>query len=157
MTDKLTGGCQCGAIRYEISAPPVNCYVCHCTECQKQSASAFGMSVTVRRNALRITCGHLQTYRRPAESGADVSCDFCGACGTRLFHHKDTTPELMNVKAGTLDDRAGLVPTGHLWLKSAQPWMRALVPSDGSVLLFEGQAPDMGVLMQRWAGLRANL
>ena len=53
-----TGGCQCGAVRYELSAEPLALYVCHCRECRRQSASAFGISVIAPRAALRLTARH---------------------------------------------------------------------------------------------------
>jgi hypothetical protein len=59
-SDRLAGGCQCGAIRYEIVAAPVSLYVCHCRECQKQSASAFGISVIVKRSDFRLLRGDLR-------------------------------------------------------------------------------------------------
>ena len=57
----LTGGCQCGAVRYEIAAEPLTVYVCHCRECRKQSASAFGISLLVPRDALRLLQGEVRT------------------------------------------------------------------------------------------------
>ena len=81
------GGCQCGKIRYEIKAEPLSLYVCHCTECQKQSASAFGMSMPVPRNALVILEGKPKQWSRVSSSDREVACFFCGDCGTRLFHN----------------------------------------------------------------------
>jgi hypothetical protein len=83
-----TGGCQCRQIRYEIRAEPLTLYLCHCQECQKQSSSAFGMSLTVPRDAVVIIQGQPKAWTRKADSGREVTCLFCGDCGTRLFHER---------------------------------------------------------------------
>jgi hypothetical protein len=61
--DPITGACQCGAIRYEASAAPLGVYICHCTECQRQSSSAFGMAMPVPRGALRLVAGPPKEWR----------------------------------------------------------------------------------------------
>ena len=61
----VTGGCQCAAVRYEITGRPVALYVCHCKECRKQSASAFGISLIVRRADFRVTQGSAKRRQRP--------------------------------------------------------------------------------------------
>ena len=80
------GGCQCGAIRYEIVGDPLTLYCCHCTECQKQSASAFGMSLWVRRDEFVLSGAQPQYWGRGTDLGRRVVCAFCSQCGSRLFH-----------------------------------------------------------------------
>src|SRR3546814_20800125 len=70
----LTGGCQCGEMRYESAGEPLALYVCHCRECQKQSASAFGMSLEVPRSGLRVTRGVPQFWTRASDRGRRVRC-----------------------------------------------------------------------------------
>src|ERR1700748_3900883 len=82
----LLGGCQCGVVRYQVMAEPVQVYVCHCTECRKQSASAFGISVIVPVDAFRITHGRVRTWSRTTDTGGELVCSFCEVCGTRLWH-----------------------------------------------------------------------
>ncbi|MEO0431809.1 MAG: GFA family protein [Cyanobacteria bacterium J06656_5] len=118
-----TGGCQCGQIRYEIQAEPLTLYVCHCTECQRQSSSAFGMSMPVPRDAVKLSQGTPKQWSRPAASGRTVICFFCGECGTRLFHQPTRNNKITNIKPGTLDDTSWLQPVGNLWTTSAQPWI----------------------------------
>ncbi len=90
----LTGGCQCGAVRYEIDAEPLTVIACHCTQCQ-QSASAFGMTVPVPRAALTIT-----------------------DCGVRLYH-EPANKAFLNLKAGTFDDTSWDQPRRHIWTERA--------------------------------------
>jgi len=115
----LTGGCQCGAVRYTISGPPVVFYLCHCTECQKQSSSAFGESLRVRAEDFVIE-GKTAVFLRPIAQGGHQACTFCPACGTRLTHQRPGYGDKLNVKAGTLDDTTWLAPAGHIWVASKQ-------------------------------------
>jgi hypothetical protein len=141
----LTGGCQCGNVTYELSGLPVVFYLCHCTECQKQSSSAFGESLQVRKADLAIT-GNYKTYTRSSDSGFPLRCDFCPDCGTRLFHRRDNRSEVLNIKAGTLNDTTWLKPAGHIWAKSKQTWFE-IGPDE---LAYDTQPDDLGELTQRW-------
>lgn len=127
----LTGGCQCGASRYAVTAAPLTLYCCHCSECQAQSSSAFGMSMLVARDPLETDWSLLATWTRATDSGNTLDCHFCPACGVRLFHVGRESPEIVSVKAGSLDEHGRLSPIGHIWTDSAQPWFR--VPKDSLV------------------------
>ena len=118
------GGCQCGAIRYRFAASaPITLYCCHCTECQKQASSAFGMSLWLRRAELEILSGRPKVWSRKADSGNDMVCAFCPDCGSRLYHAASPDSATVSLKAGSLDDTGWLAPRGHIWTKSAQPWV----------------------------------
>ncbi|MBE9098950.1 GFA family protein [Vacuolonema iberomarrocanum] len=123
MKAPYAGGCQCGQIRFEIRAEPLTLYACHCKECQKQSSSAFGMSMSVPRDAIVILQGTPKQWTRGADSGREMSCLFCGECGTRLFHNPSRNSKITNVKPGTLDDTSWLKPVGNLWTRRAQKWV----------------------------------
>ena len=142
----LTGSCQCGAVRYTISEAPVGFYICHCTECQKQSSSAFGQSLRIKTGSLEVT-GELAERIRDMPDGRNVRGQFCPACGTRMFHRRTAYEELMNVKAGTLDDTSWLRPAGHIWTRSKQAWVE--IPEDA--LSYEGQPERFDALNARWA------
>ncbi len=118
----LTGGCQCGAVRYEISAAPLRLFACHCRECQKQSASAFGMSLIVHRAAVVLTQGVSRTWSRQAESGRTVCCMFCVACGTRLWHAKEGF-DVVSIKGGSLDTALDFANAIHCWTARKLPGM----------------------------------
>ncbi len=146
MTGIRTGGCQCGALRYELNTEPITLYACHCSACQKQSSSAFGMSLRVPRSGFAVTRGVPREWRRRADSGREVICHFCGDCGSRLFHCPSPESEFLNIKAGTLEDTKWLRPVGHVWTGSAQGW----VALGGDVLVYEGQPEDFAPLIARW-------
>ena len=104
-----TGGCQCGAVRYEISSPPVELYVCHCRECQKRSSSAFGISAIFRRVDFRLTQGAVKSWARPTDTGRRLRCVFCPDCGSRLWHERESEVlPTISVKGGSLDQPVDL-------------------------------------------------
>ena len=72
------GGCQCGAIRHRLLRAPVALYASHCLNCQKQSSSAFGLSMWVERDAVEFTGAEPRIYRTSGESGREKTCAFCG-------------------------------------------------------------------------------
>lgn len=116
------GGCQCGAVRYQVARDHLVSYVCHCRECQRQSAAAFAISVPVPARDLTIS-GPMRAYQRPAASGAHTNCWFCETCGTRLYHQSTGSPEIVTLKGGTLDDAGDLRPVAHLWVQRKHVWL----------------------------------
>lgn len=110
-----TGGCQCGAVRYEVNGPTLRLVVCHCNECRKQSASAFGVSVFVTRDALRVTRGAPKFWSRPTDSGRVLEGAFCPDCGSRLWHQRADGTGDVSVKAGSLDEPVDLSGAVHIW------------------------------------------
>ena len=136
--DAITGGCQCGAVRYALKHGPYKIYACHCLECQKQSAAAFGLSMPLRFEDLALE-GDLAEYMRPTDSGATTRCAFCPQCGTRLYHRSDRSPEFVTMKAGSLDDTASIKLVAHIWVSRKQPWV---ILEDG-IPAFETQPADL--------------
>jgi hypothetical protein len=145
-TFPVTGGCQCGKVRYALNAPPVTFYCCHCTECQRQSSSAFGQSMRVRLQDIEVTGEMARFTREKTASGSALLCDFCLDCGVRLFHRRDAYGTEGSLKAGSLDDTSWLVPAGHIWTGSKQKWV---VFTDGE-LSYAGQPADFEALKARW-------
>lgn len=123
MSNAREGGCQCGAVRYRLEGEPIALAVCHCTECQRQSGSAFGMSLIVPANALTLLAAKPRIFSRSSEAGRTVDCAFCADCGTRIYHRPARRPTTTNLKPGTLDDTSWLTPEIHVWTKSKQPWV----------------------------------
>lgn len=142
----VTGGCQCGEVRYTLKAPPLTLYCCHCTECQRQSASAFGISMRVRFDDIEVTGEMARHTRSKTESGSALVCEFCPRCGVRLFHRRDAYEADVSLKSGSLDDTSWLVPAGHIWTGSKQKWV--VIEEDG--LNYAGQPEDFEPLKARW-------
>ncbi len=116
----LTGGCQCGKVRYELAGKIHRLNVCHCTDCQRQSGSSFGLSLVVPTSTFRLTCGELKTFELTADSGRSKTCAFCPDCGVRIYNQ---TSAINSIKAGTLDDTSWLRPDAHYWTRSKQNWL----------------------------------
>lgn len=124
----ITGGCQCGAVRYEISDEPLALYVCHCRECRAQSASAYGISVIVPQAAVRFTRGSLHTWSRATDSGRTLACSFCPTCGSRLMHATVGSDEPVSIKGGSLDEPVDLTTAAHIWTSRKLPGV--IIPED---------------------------
>ena len=134
----FSGGCQCGQVEYEITREKLGSYICHCEECKKQSASAFAISVPVHLSELSLT-GSLNSYDRPAHSGAITHCWFCSSCGTRIYHQSSSSNGLITLKGGTLDCAGELEPVAHLWTLRKHSWIQ--LPAD--IETFERQPADL--------------
>jgi hypothetical protein len=119
---------------------------CHCTECQRQSGSAFSLSLPVDRSAVVVEEGQPAVWERQHESGRVIDCVTCAKCGSRLFHEPRANTKITIVKAGNLDDTSWLFPVGHIWTRSAQPWVA--IPPDGANC--DGQPPNFGNIMEAW-------
>jgi hypothetical protein len=117
----LYGGCQCGAMRYELSGKPLEVYICHCSECRKQSASASGISVIVSRQVFRLTQGEPNFWSRPTDTGNTLRCAFCPNCGTRLWHQRLGATETLSVKGGSLDHPINVERAIHIWTSRRLP------------------------------------
>ena len=119
----LTGGCQCGQLRYRVTKRPGTLYCCHCTECQGQASSAFGMSLRIPADGVEID-GEYASFVRDEGKPNAVEGVFCPKCGTRVIHRGRGTDSTSSIKAGTLDDKVWLKPVGHIWVDSAQEWLK---------------------------------
>lgn len=146
MSKNLEGQCQCGDVRYRVTGTPVTVFACHCTECQRQSSSAFGMALWVRNAEVDIVGVEPKHWVRTMPSGGRMECSFCPNCGTRLFHKLLGQSELISIKPGTLDDTSWLKPAGHIWTGSAQHWMTF----DPDSLQYEGNPDGYADLMAAW-------
>ena len=93
----LTGGCLCGALRYEAGGAPLRRFLCHCRDCQKSTGSAFQFGVTVPRSQFAWTKGTPARYTRTADSGRLITRLFCPACGSGLVNEIALRPEEVEV------------------------------------------------------------
>jgi hypothetical protein len=121
MTMRFTGGCMCGAVRYECAADPIAMGNCHCRDCQRATGSAFAAAVLVRANEVSIT-GDMKYYDVTGDNGGIVRRGFCPNCGARLFGKAARSPDLISIMAGSLDDSSWFRPQADIYTASAQPW-----------------------------------
>jgi len=145
----LTGGCSCGAIRYEVTSFPLLLYACNCTDCQTASGSAFALNLPVPTKGFRILRGEPKGWHHKSPSGADVTSWFCGDCGARLHGERKGRPESMNVRAGTLDDTRWLAPVAHMFMASAQGWV---LPAAGAEC-HDASPGDFRRLAAKWRAM----
>lgn len=126
MTKVYSGGCQCGEVKYEISSDPLLTYACHCSVCQTQSGSAFGLAAVFQKDDLVLSGARPSHFIREGQERS-VRCFYCQQCGTRLYHQWFTSEgdlPFVNLKAGTLIDTSWFLPGCHIWTSKALPWIR---------------------------------
>ena len=116
----FTGGCMCGAVRYECSAEPIAMGNCHCRDCQRATGTAFAAAIVVPRDVVTIT-GEVKYYEVTADSGQPIRRGFCPNCGSRLFGLR-ATADFLSIMAGSLDDPSEFRSAMDLYTASAQPW-----------------------------------
>jgi hypothetical protein len=119
----FTGGCLCGAVRYECTAEPTVMLKCHCRDCQHATGGPFAPAVLVPAKAFKLTKGALQYHCMPREKGGQHKRGFCAECGGRVTGGESETPSgMIGVLAGTLDDPSEFRPTMDIFISDAQPW-----------------------------------
>lgn len=130
---KITGHCLCGHVTYEAEADPAKTAVCHCTDCQTHSASAFGVVVRMAAEDFCLTSGNLKTWIKTAESGNTRALAFCPECGTRIYGGPadGSATGFFSLRTGTIDQRAQFVPQSQVWTRSRQPWTLDLAKIPG--------------------------
>ena len=122
MEDRLTGGCLCGAVRFEIAGEVGPAAYCHCTDCRRVTGSAFNVSVRLDKSRFRLVAGTPRGFTSTADSGHELSRHFCGDCGSPLYTTSPRRPDDIYLKAGVIDDSAVIRPAYQSWTRSAVPW-----------------------------------
>ena len=123
---KVHGSCHCGRIAFEAELDPAKVGVCHCTDCQVLSGSAFTVYAQVPREGFRLLRGEPKIYVKTAESGNRRAQAFCAECGSRLWAAAEKDTPVYNLRVGTLRERAELQPQVQLWCRSSMPWVNQL-------------------------------
>jgi hypothetical protein len=129
---KVDGSCHCGHIAFEADVDPATAGICHCTDCQKMSGTAFRTGVTTLPDAFKLTSGTLKTYVKTAESGNKRAQTFCPECGTQIYSSNiGEGSKTYRLRLGVLRQRAELAPKRQIWFRSAQPWIKdiAAIPT----------------------------
>lgn len=131
---KIDGSCHCGHITYEAEVDPEQVEICHCTDCQKLSGSAFRIVVPVAADCFRLLTGAPKLYTKIAESGNKRLQAFCPTCGSSIYSSAASAdPRVYNIRLATARQRDLLPPKRQYWRRSALHW----VDDIGSLTQFE--------------------
>jgi hypothetical protein len=120
----FSGGCVCGAIRYECSAAPIMMFKCHCRDCQRVSGGGHVAGLLIPASAFRLTKGELRYHFTPSLAGGQHKRGFCADCGSRLTGgESDVRPSnFVGITAGSLDDPSWFRPQMDFFTCDLQPW-----------------------------------
>lgn len=132
----IEGGCLCGAVRYQATAEPIMTRNCWCRVCQYFASGNATVNVVFPKDAVTVT-GELKDYASTADSGNKMHRRFCPNCGTQVFSESEARPQLIIIRAGTLDDPEIAKASGVIWTASAPSWGYI----DPKLPQFEGQPP----------------
>lgn len=125
----MEGGCGCGAVRYRLASPPMYVHCCHCTECQRQTGSAFAVNALIEADRIELLEGAMREVVLPTESGKGLATQQCAVCGAVLWmHYAGAGRGVAFLRVGTLDDPSACPPDIHIFTRSKQPWV--VLPED---------------------------
>lgn len=130
---RYTGGCMCGAVRYQLTGEGTDLCYCHCASCRRAAGAPAVPWGSFARDAFSVTRGHLAEYR----SAPPVLRGFCARCGTSLTYRHERRAAEIDVTLASLDDPGALAPTMHVWVSDKLPWVSI---SDG-LPQFDGAPP----------------
>ncbi len=121
MVTPFTGGCACGAIRYTCTVAPILMGNCHCRDCQRASGSGGSATLMIPKVGFTLT-GQPKHHEVIAKNGLTARRGFCGDCGSPLYGIPAALPDVIGLRAGSLDDPSIYGPTVDIFTDSAQPW-----------------------------------
>jgi hypothetical protein len=124
---KIDGGCHCGFIRYEAEVDPAKVVLCHCTDCQTLSGTAFRTVVQAKSGTFRLLSGTPKVYVKTGESGNQREQTFCPECGSPIYSAPVAADaKAVGLRVGTIRQRDQLIPSDQYWFRSSQTWLKEL-------------------------------
>ena len=120
MIDRLTGGCFCGAVRFEIQGPERFACFCHCHSCQHAVGAPVVSWATYLRESFHVTAGELRTY----SSSPGVTRGICATCGTSISYEHTDRPGEIDLTLNSLDDPSAPVLKAHIWTEDKASWFQ---------------------------------
>jgi hypothetical protein len=120
---KVDGRCHCGRIAYEAEVDPDKVLICHCTDCQELSGSAFRVVVRAPRDSFKLVSGQPRQYVKTAESGTTMIQAFCPDCGSPIFGAHTENPAFYGIRVTALRQRDRLPPKLQIWCRSELSWV----------------------------------
>lgn len=122
MPQTNTASCLCGAVRMVCGDPAGPGSYCHCVDCRKSTGGAFGVAIPFHADQFSVLGGRIGSFTKQADSGNDLTRNFCLDCGSPVFGTSPQHPGLIYVKAGMLDDQSLVQPTHQSWCRSKVAW-----------------------------------
>ena len=120
---KVQGGCHCGAIAFEAEVDPGAARICHCTDCQVMTGSAFRVNIPAPATTFKLIRGTPKIYIKTADSGNKRANAFCGDCGAPIYAAAPENTTGYSLRVGTLQQRAVIAKsTQQYFCSSAIPW-----------------------------------
>ena len=119
---KVDGSCHCGAIAFEAEVKPDGLVICHCTDCQQLSGSAYRANIGAPAETFRITRGDPKIYVKTADSGRKRLQAFCGDCGSPIYSAAPENTPFYSLRTGTIRQRGQFKPKVRIWCDSALDW-----------------------------------
>jgi hypothetical protein len=138
MDARLEGGCLCGSVRFELTAPLISASYCHCTRCQRRTGTAASVQGRISPGSLVITAGEdlLRSYDPPD----GFSKEFCSGCGSALWSRNPADGQVMSIRLGAFDRDPEIRPSYRQFVAFAAPWEP--IPDDGLPRYPEARPPD---------------
>ena len=124
---KITGGCHCGQITYEAEIDPEKVGICHCTDCQVLSGSAFRTLVFTKGDRFNLLTGELKIYIKVGESGSERIQSFCPNGGSPIYSTSTSDiNKLYSIRLGTVNQKNTMIPKFQIWCRSSQSWLNEI-------------------------------
>ena len=123
MSESFSGGCLCGAVRYQCAVAPVGAGHCHCNDCRKSSGTGHCSHLVVPAAALEVT-GKVTFFESPTDAGNTVGRAFCPTCGSPVYSKNSSLPDLLFPRASSLDNLEVFQPQMVVYAKRAASWDR---------------------------------
>lgn len=123
---QVHGSCHCGSVQYEALVQPETTAICHCTDCQNLTGSAYRVSVPAIEGSFRLISGAPAIYVKVGTSGSRRAQAFCSNCGSPLYTYDADQPKVFGLRIGCIAERTHLVPKRQKWCRSALRWTDSL-------------------------------
>ncbi len=121
---RIDGQCHCGSVTYETEIDPDDVGICHCTDCQRLTGSAFRVTVSTAASQFRLTGQPPKRYEKRADNGARRFQFFCGDCGSPIYTTGEgNDAETVGIRWGSINQRKELKPQQQIWCRSAVVWL----------------------------------
>ena len=119
----MKGRCSCGAVRYRLASEPLFVHCCHCLNCQRQTGSAFVINLLIEADRFELLSGEVHAVKVPRDDGSVQRIFRCATCQVAIYSDYGR-PQVLFVRAGTLDDPSSVAPDVHIFTRSKLPWVK---------------------------------